>query len=313
MNDIAKKITVIGSYNVGLFLKGQKLPQPGETVIGDKFYEGGGGKGSNQAVAASLLGADVYFIGKIGNDRYGQDALKMYERLGVRTDLIEVDNTIHSGISVIMIDKEGNNLISCIPGANYNLTIDDIDRHADHLKESSLVAFQLESPLEVVCYAIRKMHSMNVTTLLDPAPAVKLPEELFKYISIIKPNETEAEILTGINVDNAEDARKAGEWFLNKGVKNVIITLGKKGVFYISELKSKLFKTPVVDCIDSTGAGDIFSGALMSELSRGENIEDAIIFANCAAALSVTKLGVIESIPALDDVNDFLCNVREFL
>lgn len=299
-------VTVIGSYNVGLFLKGKKLPGPGETVIGDKFYEGGGGKGSNQAVAASILGANVYFIGKIGNDRYGQDAIKMYKNLGVRTDLITIDETIHSGISVIIIDDDGRNLISCVPGANFNLTKADIDKYEIYLKKSYLAGFQLESPLEVVDYAIRKVHSMNVMTLLDPAPAVKLPADLFRHIDIIKPNETEAEILTDIKVDDAVNARKAGKWFLDKGVKHVVITLGSKGAYYTNGKQSKFIESPKVNSIDSTGAGDIFSGSLMSALACGKDMEESIIFANHAAALSVTKLGVIDSIPKIDDVNAFI-------
>ncbi len=301
-----KFITVIGSYNVGLFLKGKRLPRLGETVIGDEYYESYGGKGSNQAIAASILGANVYFLGRIGNDRYGADALAIYKKLGMPIDLLKVDNSIHSGISVIIIDSEGNNMISCVPGANFKLSKDDIDECEDYLNHSSIVAFQLESPLDVVCYAIRKVHRMGITTLLDPAPAVKLPEDIFECINIIKPNETEAEILTGMEVTDFNTAAKAGEWLIDRGAKNVIITLGSNGVFYTNGSDSMTFIAPSVERVDSTGAGDIFSGALMSALSRCYSFKDAIEFANYAASLSVTKLGVIESIPTLDEVENFI-------
>ena len=303
-----KPVTVVGSYNVGLFFKGKNLPQSGETVIGDIFYESWGGKGSNQAVAAATLGADVYFLGKIGNDRYGEDALRLYRERKISTDMIGIETSIHSGMSVIIIDQFGRNMISCVPGANFKLTCDDIDKYEDRLSKSGLVGFQLESPLDVVIYAIRKVHSMGVMTLLDPAPAVKLPDEIFQYITIIKPNETETEILTGIKVDGIDSAKTAAHWFLDKGVSHVIITMGANGVLYMSAKESAHFPVPKIDCVDSTGAGDIFSGSLMAALSKGTSVTDSIIFANHAASLSVSKLGVIESIPAINQVEAFMKN-----
>ncbi len=299
-------VTVIGSYNVGLFLKGQRLPVLGETIIGDKFYEGGGGKGSNQAIASSCFGIKTNFIGRIGNDKYGQAALKMYDEFGVSKENIFIDENIHSGISVILIDKDANNLISVIPGANFNLSEENIDKAEDIIKDSYIVGFQLENSFDIVEYAIKKVHALGVKTLLDPAPAIKLPEELYKHIDIIKPNETEATILTGIEVTNKETAEVAANWFLDKGVKNVIITLGSQGVLFVNKDKIEFFKGIKVKAIDSTGAGDIFSGALMSQIAQENSIDDAINFANHAAALSVTKLGVIESIPTLEEVTNFI-------
>ena len=301
-----KTVTVVGSYNVGLFLKGQRLPTVGETVIGDKFHEGGGGKGSNQAVAASQLGAQTRFVGRIGTDKYGDDALAMYKRLGINTDMIKIDDGIHSGISVIIIDKDGKNLISVVPGANFNLSNEDIDAAEKAFAESGIVGFQLENKLEVIDYAIRKVHSMGAQTLLDPAPAVKLPEDLFPFIDYIKPNETEAAILSGIQVEDATSAEKAGQWFLDHGVKTAIITLGEQGSVLVTDGKVAHFAPPQVDAIDTTGAGDVFSGALMTALSQGKTIEDSIVFANHAAALSVTRLGVIEAIPKLEEVLAFI-------
>jgi ribokinase len=301
-----KSITIVGSYNVGLFLKGDRLPSVGETVIGNKFHEGGGGKGSNQAVAASRLGAKTRFIGRIGNDKYGQDALAMYQQLGISTDAIKIDTGIHSGISVIIIDKDGHNLISVVPGANFNLSQEDIDAAEKAFADSYIVGFQLENKLEVIDYAIRKVHSLGTRTLLDPAPAVKISDDLYPCIDYIKPNETEAAILTDIQVTDVKSAERAGKWFIERGVKTAIITLGAQGSVLIADGKSKHFRPPQVKAIDSTGAGDVFSGALIAALSQEKTIEDAIVFANHAAALSVTRLGVIESIPELKEVVAFL-------
>jgi ribokinase len=295
-------VTVIGSYNVGLFLKGTRLPTVGETVIGDQFHEGGGGKGSNQAVAASRLGAQTRFIGRIGCDKYGSDALAMYRRLGISTDTIRVDPTTHSGISVILIDQDGRNLISVIPGANFRLSREDIDAALPVIADSCVVGFQLENNLEVIEYAIRKAHALGLTTLLDPAPATPLPADLYPCIEYIKPNETEAGILSGIEVRDIAGAERAGRWFLEQGVKTAIVTLGAEGALLVTARGRRHFRPPPVKAVDTTGAGDTFSGALMAAISKGNAIEDAIVFANCAAALSVTRLGVIESIPELDEV-----------
>lgn len=303
---MAKTVTVIGSYNVGLFLNGKILPQAGETIIADRFYESGGGKGSNQAVSASKMGAKTRFIGRVGGDSYGKDALAMYDRLGISLDLIAVDNTIHTGISVIMVDEQGRNLISVVPGANYNLSKADIDASLEAMRDSVIVGFQLENNPEIVAYGLEKVSGLGIKTLLDPAPAAPLPEKLYQYIYCVKPNEHEAKVLTGIPVDSFDSACKAGKWFLDRGVKVAIITLGELGAVLVTKDGGKLFKTPKVTAVDTTGAGDCFSGALMAGLAKGKTVEEAIIFANHAAALSVTKCGVIESIPSLEEVEAFM-------
>ena len=295
-------VTIIGSYNVGLFLKGEKLPSMGETVIGDQFYEGGGGKGSNQAVAASLFGAKTCFIGRVGFDKYGQDALAMYKRLGIDFSTITVDPSIHSGISVILIDAYGHNLISVVPGANFKLSIEDIIAAKGALAESCVVGFQLENQLEVIDPAIRKVHEMGIMTFLDPAPARPLPDDLYPCIDIIKPNETEATILTGKEVTGPASAEEAGCWFLDHGVKTAIITLGEQGSTLVSRDGIDHFYPPKVKALDTTGAGDIFAGAFLTALWQGRSIRDAIVFANHAAAISTTRLGVIDAIPSVDEV-----------
>lgn len=307
---MSEGVTIVGSYNVGLFLKGKRLPVVGETVVGDQFHEGGGGKGSNQAVAASMLGGRTRFIGCIGCDKYGSDALRMYRTLSIQTDMIRVDATTHTGISVILIDDAGQNLISVVPGANYSLAEPDIDAAREAIGGSRIVGFQLENRLEVIDYAIRKAHEWGTQTLLDPAPAARLSESLYPCLDFIKPNETEATTLTGIRVDGVASAVKAGEWLIKRGVRTAIITLGEQGAVCVTSEGAEHFPTPRVQAVDTTGAGDVFSGALMVGISRGETLEDAVRFANCAAALSVTRLGVIEAIPTLDDVLAFMKSDR---
>lgn len=303
-------VTVIGSYNVGLFLKGVRLPKKGETVIGHTFHEGGGGKGSNQAIAASCLGADVTFVGRIGNDKYGDAALAMYDRYGVSKERITVDKTIHTGISVILIDDNGDNLISVVPGANFNLSKEDIDGAEKVLKNSGVVGFQLESNIEIVEYGIEKCGSLGVQVLLDPAPARELPESMFPHITYMKPNEHEASVITGIEVVDRKSAMKAGQWLLDRGVSNVIITLGEKGSVMMGAEGDDYCASCVVHAADTTGAGDIFSGGLMAALTQGRKLDEAIRFANCAAGVSVTKIGVIESIPTPDELNKMLIDMN---
>ncbi|MEE4310281.1 MAG: ribokinase [candidate division KSB1 bacterium] len=301
-----KMISIIGSYNVGLFLKGRRLPEFGETVIADTFHEGGGGKGSNQAIACAMFEANTRFIGTLGADKYGLDALEMYRKHDIDTDKIQIDTTIHSGISIILIDDHGNNIISVAPGANLNYSPDDLDDAEDILKASHIVGFQLENDHSMVFYGIKKVKELGVMTFLDPAPAVELPIELYPNIDIIKPNETEATILTGITVNDVDSAEDAGRDLIAKGVNMAIVTLGKEGAVYVSESGVRYFPAKHVDAIDSTGAGDIFSGGLLASLSRGYTMEEAIRFATAAATLSTTRLGVIESIPKRKDVEKFM-------
>ena len=269
-----KKVTIVGSYNVGLFLKGSRFPAVGETLVVDKFFEGPGGKGSNQAVAASKFGVETNFIGCIGDDKYGKDALALYERCGISAGAIRIDPTIHTGISVIFIDKDGRNMIEIVLGANGKLSKEDIDSAEDVIAESGILGFQLEGKVDVVDYGIRKAHSMGVKTLLDPAPATKLNENLFPLIDYIKPNETEASILTGIEVTDVITAEKAGKWFLDHGVKTAIITMGEKGALMMTNEAKQFFPALNVEALDTTGAGDIFSGALMAALAEGKEVTD---------------------------------------
>jgi ribokinase len=295
-------VTVVGSYNVGLFCRGGRLPAVGETVIGELFWEGPGGKGSNQAVAAAIFGAPTRFIARIGDDRHGTSALTMYRGFGMETSLIQVDESAPTGVSVILIDQDGLNQIMVVPGANYRLSPEDIDAAEGALAESAIVGFQLENRLEVTAYGIRKAHRMGVKTLLDPAPAAPLPTDLYPCLDYIKPNESEATTLTGIAMHDVATAAEAGRWLVERGVGTAVVTLGAGGAVLVNRDTVRHFPAPAVEARDSTGAGDTFCGALMTALARGESAGNAIVFANQAAALSVTRLGVIEAIPSSADV-----------
>ena len=299
-------ITIVGSYNVGLFLKGSRLPDRGETVIADEFLESGGGKGSNQAVAASMLGATVRLIARIGSDSYGRDALAMYDRLGIATDGVIVDESIHSGVSVILIDAAGNNCISVVPGANLKLSNEDLDRFDEVFGDSAIVGFQLENDHELVRYGLRKVHDMGVPTYLDPAPAVRLPDEMLGCVDYLKPNETEAGILTGMTVEDVESAKGAARWLLDRGVGTAIVTLGAGGLVLATGTEVEHFPAPQVASVDSTGAGDVFSGGFLAGLAEGLPLARSIRYGIGAAALSTTRIGVIESIPSRAETIEFI-------
>ncbi|HEY9141907.1 MAG TPA: ribokinase [Bryobacteraceae bacterium] len=296
-------VTVVGSYNIGLFYKAPRLPVVGETVIGDSVWEGNGGKGSNQAIAARAFGAPTQFIGRIGMDHYGQGALALYKRYGISTETIRIDYEDHTGISVIFVDKDGANMIMVCPGANYRLCEADIDAAEPAIRRSHIVGFQLENRLAVVDYAIRKTRTLGVTTLLDPAPAVKLPDDLLPFIDYIKPNETEATVLTGIPVTNVATAMRAGLWLVDRGVGTAIVTLGEQGAVVTDGKTSQHYPAPKVHAVDTTGAGDVFCGAILAAFLSGKPVEDAVMFGNHAGALSVTRLGVIDAIPMRDEVD----------
>lgn len=302
-----KKITVIGSYNVGFFFKGKRMPVLGETIIGNEFIEGGGGKGSNQAVAAASFGADTNFVGMLGADKYAIDALNMYKKRGISIDRVKLVPGIQTGMSVMIIDDKGNNIISVVPGANYFLSTTDIDQEKELIQSSYIVGFQLENKHDVIFYGIRKSKEWGTLTFLDPAPGTPLPDDLYKSIDIIKPNETEATILTGIKVHDVNSAIAAGQWMVNKGVQKAIVTLGEKGAVLVTKDEATHFPAPKVEATDTTGAGDIFSGCFLAMYAEGKPLHEALKKAICAASLSTTKMGVIESIPTTEELIKFEC------
>lgn len=304
MNAHDKHITIVGSYMAALFLKSKEHPKLGETVICEEFRQSSGGKGSNQCVAAARLGAETKFVGCIGDDPYGVEALRIYSDEGIGTNGIIISKEKPTGIGVILINAKGQNIISVELGANLELSKRDIDNSETILKNSSIVGFQLENTIDVVEYGIKKCHELGVDVLLDPAPAQKLHDDIYPCLTYIKPNETEAEILTGIHVDDEESAFKAAKWFLARGVKNVLVTLGDKGVAYAGVDGETFFKASSDKPIDTTGAGDCFSGAFLAGVSTGKTIAKSIELAIIAAGISVTRLGVLESLPYLIELGE---------
>ena len=294
---MSKPIVVVGSYNVGLFIKGERLPSKGETVIGDAFYEGAGGKGSNQALCTAKMGGKVHFIGCVGADRFGQDACALYDRMGISREFVTIDASTHSGISFVIIDAHGDNLIAVALGANNLLAPQHIDRARPLIRESAMLACQLEGPLVTFAYALQMARSLGVTTFLDPAPARPLPAEVYRHTDIIAPNESEAQILTGIAVDTLENAAKAGRVLLSRGVGAAIIKLGGRGCLYVTKQGERHFPAVKVEVVDVTGAGDAFAGGLLVALTEGKPIVEAIQFATCVAGLSVTRVGVVNALP----------------
>ena len=298
------KIYVIGSSNTDMVVKSNFLPKPGETVIGDTFLMNPGGKGANQAVSACKLGADVTFITKVGNDMFGKKAVNNFKKIGIKTDYIRIDKNNSSGIAIIMVDKSGENSISVAPGANNSLTIKDVNFIEEKLKADDYVLIQLEIPKTVVEYLIEICNKLKVKLILNPAPFQKISDYHLSQVNTITPNEIETEYLSGIKVKDKETAKKASEILINKGIKNIIITMGEKGAFYKSSSFEGLIPTKKVSVIDSTAAGDTFNGALVAGLSMKMDMLTSIDFANNAATYSVTKLGAQSSAPSLNDLNN---------
>lgn len=296
------KIYVIGSSNTDMVIKSDKLPAPGETVIGGIFLMNAGGKGANQAVAAAKLGAEVVFVSKIGDDIFGQQAIESFKNLGINTDFVFTDLKNPSGVALILVDGHGENCISVASGANGNLQISEVQKAVDKIKKGDIVLLQLEIPFLTVTETIKRCYEIGAKVILNPAPAQKLDELYFQYLSMITPNETEAEILTGIKVTDIETAKLAANDFHNKGILEVIITLGSKGAFYSNKDKQVLIPSPKVVAVDSTAAGDVFNGALCVAISEGQAIEKAIAFACKAASISVTRMGAQASVPTREEV-----------
>ena len=295
---MSKKILVIGSSNTDMTVKSEKMPAPGETVLGGEFIMGPGGKGANQAVAARRLGGDVCFICKVGRDIFGDNAVAGYDREGIDTShVLRSDKA--SGVALILVDKNAENSISVAPGANNDLTPEDIDSVTDVIKASDYLILQLEIPVESVLRAAQIAHEAGVYVILNPAPACPLPAELFSYLSLITPNAGEVELMTGVTGeldDKVAALRKMG-------VSDVIITLGSRGSYVAPEgSEAELVPALKVNAVDTTAAGDTFCGALCVALSEGKDLAEAARFATKASSLTVQKMGAQSSIPYRKDL-----------
>lgn len=292
-----KRILVVGSSNTDMVVKSDVLPRPGETILGGQFFTFAGGKGANQAVAAAKLDGQVSFLAKVGNDGLGQAAISGFEKVGIDTSPILIDSSTHSGVALILVDSRGENSISVASGANAKLSPIDIENAKDQIAKSAFILTQLETPLTSIEVLVNMARKYEVRLILNPAPAVQLSQEILENLFLITPNETEAEILTGIKVNDEKTASLAANYLKNKGVKNVIITLGARGAYFLTDQEEGLLPGEKVKAVDTTAAGDTFNGALTVALAEGSSMRDSILFANRAAALSVTKMGAQDSQP----------------
>lgn len=301
-----KKIIVLGSSNSDLIIKTDKIPKPGETVIGGKFFQAAGGKGANQAVAAARAGGDVTFISSVGNDAFGIKAIEGFKKDGIGVDFVKIDDKEATGTALIFIDKDGENSIAVASGANLSLDELHLNTAIERVKGADVLLVQLEIPMKTVEAAVKIACSAGVKVILNPAPAQPLSDKLLKCISILTPNESEAELLTGIEVKDEKDAEKAAKILMNKGVGIVIVTLGTKGALFATKEGTKLLSGFKVEAQDTTAAGDVFNGALAVAVSENKELSDAIKFAHAAAAISVTRLGAQPSAPKRNEIEKML-------
>ncbi len=293
------KIIVIGSSNTDMVVKTKKFPAPGETILGGEFFMFSGGKGANQAVAAARMGGEVTFICKTGDDIFGNRSLEIFKKEGINTSFAGTHSEKASGVALILVDSKGENQIVVAPGANNTLTDQDIQSAEKEIESAEIILMQLEIPISSVVFAAKLASQHKKKFVLNPAPAAQLPSELYKHLFLITPNETEAEILTGIKVEDTLSARKAADKLLGYGVQNVIITLGAAGAYFENKERELSIKAPVAKAVDTTAAGDVFNGVLVVELTKGKNWEDAISIACKAASISVTRMGAQSSMPYL--------------
>lgn len=300
------KIIVVGSSNTDMIVKVPRIPAPGETILGGKFVQAAGGKGANQAVAAARSGGDVTFIANTGDDNFGKEAIEGFKKESINTDFIFVDEETPSGVALIFVGEDGENSIAVASGANGTLSPSQIRKIQHVLADGDILLTQLETPLETVEEAIKMANENGVKVILNPAPAQPLSDDLLKRIDILTPNQSEAELLTGIKVEDEESAEKAAVNLLSKGVKTVILTLGSNGAFLMSQDTQKTIHGFKVKAEDTTAAGDTFNGALAVGLADGKPIEEAIRWAHGAAALSVTRMGAQPSVPNQKEIQDFI-------
>jgi len=290
-------ILVIGSTNTDMVVKADRLPAPGETVIGGSFFMSQGGKGANQAVAAQRLGGEVTFIFKTGKDIFGERSIQLFKEEGINIDHRVCDEQLASGVALITVDKNAENCIAVASGANAALMPADIEPAISLIDTASVILMQLEIPIETVSYIAELAAERSCTVVLNPAPACSLSLSLLKNVSVITPNEKEAEVLSGISIVDDESTRKAAAIIREKGVDTVIITLGSRGAFICNAEIEQFISAIKVEAVDTTAAGDVFNAALAVALSEGRTLEDAVRFAIAAAAISVTRLGAQTAAP----------------
>jgi ribokinase len=297
---------VIGSANMDLTVAVPRLPREGETVSGGTFYMSHGGKGANQAVAAARLGADVRFVGCVGRDEHGDRIAEQFVREGIPAEGLNRVEGAPTGVAVIVVDADGRNQIAVAPGANLKLVPEVLQRHAAWLGWAEVLLCQLETPLETVERALAGARRRGVLTVLNPAPARPLSDSLLSLVDCLTPNESEAGLLSGIDVEGRDSAAEAGRRLIGRGVERVVVTLGARGAVLCAEGRTLQIPAFPVKAVDTTGAGDAFNGALAVGLAEGRAWDEAMRFAGAAAALACTKPGAQSSLPARSEVDALL-------
>ena len=296
-------ISVLGIFVADISFSGTKIPAIGETILGDKYNIGPGGKGCNQAIAIARLGGRVDFISKIGKDAYGELALNTLKKNEIKTENIIQDANLQTGVAGILVDKKsGKNAINVIVGAPTTLKINEISKQINIIKDSKIFLTQLEVPKDVTLHCLKIAKENGCITILNPAPASEITREFYSNIDYFTPNETEAEFYTGIKITSEKEAKLAAHKLISFGVKKVIITLGEKGLFYADGQDEIYLKANSVKTVDTTGAGDAFNGGLAFGLSKGKSIKECLELANKVAGISTTKLGAGDAMPYLADI-----------
>ena len=299
-------IVVVGGANMDYLIRGEKLPKPGETVKGDLFQEAPGGKGANQAVAATRLGARVAFVARVGADRCGREVVKRLKEEGVATKFIVRDDTDHTGVALVLVGEDGEKQIISVPGANDELSVQQIHRAARAIQSARVLLTQLEVPLETLMLAARLAREAGAKVLLDPSPPISLPGDLLRLISLIKPNAREAQALTGVQSKDRDSAREAAKRLLERGVGAVAIQAGDEGNLIVTPEQEYWFPKIPVQGIDATGAGDAFAAALAVGLLEERPWPEIGVLASAAAALKTTRLGAQAGLPTRDQVSSLL-------
>lgn len=299
-------IVVVGSANMDMVVSCDHFPKAGETVLGGDFGMYPGGKGANQAAACGRLGARVRLLARMGQDVFRDRLIESLRGNGVDTSYVLEDDQAPTGVALITVDAAGENQIIVVSGSNMRLSPEDIRAHRDVFDGAGILLLQLETPIDTIVEAAGLAKSAGARVILNPAPACELPDELLAKVDVLTPNESEAGLLSGIEVSDAATAERAGRALLKRGVGCVVLTLGRRGSLLVTSSSTKHFRGFEVDAVDSTAAGDAFNGALACGLISGDSIEDAIRYANAVAALSVTRMGAQTSMPSRDEVEAFV-------
>ena len=300
-------ICVFGIFVADICFFADSIPVAGQTILGDKYIIGPGGKGSNQAIAAARAGGEVSFISRVGSDNYADLAISLYKDSGINYDGLEIEENESTGSAGILINrKTGENAINVVPGAAGTIGKNLIDKNLNIIKNSKIFLTQLETPKDVTLYALKEAKSQNCITILNPAPSSEIPDDYFQYVDFFTPNETEASFYFSKPIKNEDDCKVAGNFFLEKGVKNILITLGEKGCYFKNSDEEFLIPASNLNkpVVDTTGAGDAFNGALSVALSQNKSYKQSIEFANLVAGISVTREGAANSMPTKKEIEE---------